>query len=78
MKEHLIHFFPFLNKEFRPLKENEIRSEEVFKELFPNEPIDISKLRAVYMFQQDGNKTFEVVDVPKAELKFERKTKGNV
>lgn len=52
MKKAMIHFFPFLKKEFRKLKEKEVKSEKVFKELFPDEPIDLVKLKAVYKFQQ--------------------------
>lgn len=62
MKEHLIHFFPFLNKEFRKLSDDELQSEEVFKELFPNEDIELYKLKAIAAFQKAEENTinFEV------------------
>ena len=50
-REYLLHFFPFLKKEFRRLDVSEITSEEVFKELFGNEKVDLSKLKAIYEFQ---------------------------
>ncbi|MHC0441019.1 hypothetical protein [Flavobacterium sp. 3-210] len=46
-------FFPFLKNEFRELKEIEIESEEVFKELFPDsDSVDLGLLKAVFQFQQ--------------------------
>ncbi|KAF2337238.1 hypothetical protein [Flavobacterium daemonense] len=49
----LKNFFPFLKNEFRELKETEIESEQVFKELFPdNESVDLGFLKAVFQFQQ--------------------------
>ena len=51
-KQHFINLFPFLRKEFRALKSNELKSEKVFSELFPNEPIDLSKLRTIKKFQE--------------------------
>lgn len=51
MREHLIHFFPFLNKEFRKLDKKELKNEKTFKELFPNEETDLSKLRTLYKYQ---------------------------
>ena len=51
-KEYLLHFFPFLKKEFRTLDKKEITSEETFKELFPEEKhFDSYKLKAIYEFQ---------------------------
>lgn len=84
MKEHLIHYFPFLNKEFRKLSEGELHSEEVFKELFPDEPIELHKLKAIFVYQNsnetntsyvaDTNGTLEVeVTVGKNKVK----AKGN-
>lgn len=61
MKEHLLHYFPFLKKEFRKLSDNELQSEEVFKELFPDdEVIDFSKLKAIAVFQKPSEMTFVV------------------
>jgi len=51
MKEHLIHYFPFLNKEFRKLDKKELKSEKTFKELFPDESVNLSKLTAIYKYQ---------------------------
>jgi len=51
-KEHLRRIFPFLKQPFRELSYKEITSETVFKELFPNEPIDLSKLKAIYEYQK--------------------------
>lgn len=55
-KEYLLHYFPFLKKEFRQIAKEEINSEETFKELFPNEVYDSSKLKAVYEYQSAGGK----------------------
>jgi hypothetical protein len=56
-KEHFIHFFPFLNKKYRDIELAEITSEATFKELFPGEEIDYSKLNAVYHYQNLEPKT---------------------
>ena len=48
----LKNFFPFLKNEFRELKKNEIESEKVFKELFPDEKTDLGFLKAVFEFQK--------------------------
>ncbi len=50
-KKHLKMFFPFLNKDFRLLKEDELNSEKTFKELFGNEPFDANKLDVIYKYQ---------------------------
>lgn len=50
-KEHLFHFLPFLRNDYRKLTKTETTSEEVFKELFPDEEIDLSKLEQIYAFQ---------------------------
>ena len=55
--EHTIstlkNYFPFLKNEFREIKKNEIESEEVFKELFPdNDNIDFGLLKAIYQYQE--------------------------
>ena len=55
-KEHLLHFFPFLKKEFRQIIKEEITSEETFKELFPDEVFDSYKLKAVFEYQNAGGK----------------------
>ena len=60
MKQHLLHFFPFLKKDFRTIEESEINSEETFKELFPDEPIDLYKLKAVAAYQKSNIQTFVV------------------
>jgi hypothetical protein len=59
MKEHFIHFFPFLNKPFRQLDKKELNSQKTFSELFPNEDFDASKLKAIFEFQK-GQKKNEV------------------
>ena len=51
-QQHFINLFPFLRKEFRILKLNELKKDSVFEELFPNEPIDHSKLRTIKKFQE--------------------------
>lgn len=51
-KQHFVNLFPFLRKEFRILKESEIKSEKVFKELFGDEQIDFTKLRTIKKFQE--------------------------
>lgn len=54
-KAHTIQHFktiiPYLNKEYRPLLKSELKSKEVFTELFGNEPFDENKLKAIYEFQ---------------------------
>lgn len=52
MKKIFIYFHPFLKKEFRNLKKYETKKVAVFRELFPDEPIDLTKLVAIYRFQQ--------------------------
>ena len=51
-KQHLLRLFPFLKKEFRPLDKKELKNEKTFLELFPNEDIDYSKLKAIYEYQK--------------------------
>jgi hypothetical protein len=44
---------PFLNEEFRTLKEDELDSEKVFAELFKGaKKIELYKLKAIYEFQK--------------------------
>jgi len=55
--EHTIsvlqNYFPFLKNEYRELKLNETESEEVFKELFPdNDNVDFGLLKAIFQYQQ--------------------------
>lgn len=76
MKEHLIHYFPFLNKEFRKLSDDELQSEETFKELFPDEPIELHKLRAIATFQR-LEETYILVSSDTPNVKIEVKTKRN-
>jgi hypothetical protein len=74
MKEHLKHFFPFLHKEFRKLEEKELQSEETFKELFPNEPIELYKLRTIYVYQNaDEVKVFVTSSEKQSTQKLDRK-----
>jgi len=71
-REHLLHFFPFLKKEFRRLDKKELKNEETFIELFGKEKVDFSKLRAVYEFQKtDVEKLVE-------EIKPKKKRNGKV
>ncbi|MFB9079429.1 hypothetical protein ACFFLS_06045 [Flavobacterium procerum] len=52
----LVNIFPFLKNVYRELKETELESEEVFKELFSdNDIVDFGLLKAVYKFQQLKN-----------------------
>lgn len=51
-KEHLNRFFPFLNREFREIKSDELESEETFRELFGDEQLDLNKLRVIFEFQK--------------------------
>lgn len=51
-KQHFINLFPFLRKEYRILKATELKKDSVFEELFPNEPINHSKLRTIKKFQE--------------------------
>jgi primase-polymerase (primpol)-like protein len=49
--EHLFHFLPFLRNDYRKLTKAETTSDDVFKELFPDEEIDLTKLEQIYAFQ---------------------------
>jgi hypothetical protein len=52
-RENLRRIHPFLRKDFRKLEESELKSEEVFKELFPNDnKIELYKLHAIYVLQK--------------------------
>jgi hypothetical protein len=52
-RENLRRVHPFLRKDFRKLEESELKSEEVFKELFPNDnKIELYKLHAIYVLQK--------------------------
>lgn len=52
-KQNLRRIHPFLRKDFRKLEESELKSEEVYKELFPNDKtIELYKLHAVYEIQR--------------------------
>lgn len=49
----LLSNFHFLKNKYRPLKENELKSSKVFIELFgEDEPIDFTKLNAIYEYQK--------------------------
>ena len=50
--EHLFHFLPFLKNEYRKITKEELNSEETFKELFPEEEIDLNKLEQIFEFQK--------------------------
>ena len=59
-KDNLKRFYPFLRKEFRIVKENEIDKPEVLKELFPDdENADQEWVRAIFKFQQCDTKNKE-------------------
>lgn len=79
MKEHLLHFFPFLHKEFRKLKESELQNKETFKEFFPNEPVELWKLRTIYVFQNLENelKVFVTSSEKQPVQRLDRKTIKN-
>lgn len=67
--EHLFHFLPFLRNDYRDLRKAELKSEKVFKELFPDETvIDLSKLEQIYRFQK---KIVESIDVKITETPTE-------
>lgn len=54
-KAHTIQHFktiiPYLNKDYRPLLKSELKSKEVFAELFGSETFDENKLKTIYQFQ---------------------------
>jgi len=50
-KDFLVNYYPFLRNEFRVLKQNELKSEKVLKELFGENETDLNKLQVVYAFQ---------------------------
>jgi len=50
-KEFLKQFHPFLRNEFRLVLKNELKSEEVLKELFGENETEFYKLDAVYAYQ---------------------------
>lgn len=52
-REHLRRVHPFLKNSFRKLDESELNSEEVFRELFPEDKtVEFYKLRAIYAIQR--------------------------
>ena len=52
IKDALLRVHPFLRTFYRVLKKDELESEEVFKELFPNElKFESYKLAAIYALQ---------------------------
>lgn len=52
-RDHLRRVHPFLRKEYRKLEESELNSEEVFKELFPEDKtVELYKLSAIYAIQK--------------------------
>lgn len=51
MKSNLREVHPFLNRKFRTVYKDEIKSKEVFAELFPNEPLQLFKLEAIWKYQ---------------------------
>lgn len=85
MKEHLKHFFPFLKTEFRKLEEGELQSELVFIELFPNEDIELWKLRTIFCYQnaeinpiiliEDSKGNIEAIQEDGTKLKVKRNAK---
>jgi len=50
-KAHFRRLFPYLENEYRKILFSEIKSKEVFAELFPNEEFDAEKLRRLYLYQ---------------------------
>lgn len=78
MKEHLIHYFPFLKKEFRKLDKKELKSKETFEELFPNEPIEFSKLKAIYYYQSIDLKIEVTTDIVDKQNIIKVKKNGKV
>lgn len=54
-KAHTIQHFktiiPYLRKDYRPLLKSELKSKEVFAELFGSELFDENKLKTIYAFQ---------------------------
>jgi hypothetical protein len=50
-KEHFKTIIPYLRKDYRPLLKSELKSKEVFIELFGAEKFDENKLKTVYAFQ---------------------------
>lgn len=53
IKSSLLRSFPFLRNKYRELKPDELKDEDVFKELFgENEKVELYKLNAVYEFQR--------------------------
>ena len=52
IKEALLRVHPFLKQPFRKITAEESTSEEVCKELFPNDKkIELYKLHAIYVYQ---------------------------
>tara|TARA_R110000744_G_scaffold121116_2_gene225528 strand:+ start:247 stop:477 length:231 start_codon:yes stop_codon:yes gene_type:complete len=53
IRENLRRVHSFLRKDFRIVEESELNSEEVFKELFPEDKtVQLYKLRAIYEIQK--------------------------
>ena len=49
--QHFKTIIPYLRKEYRPLLKSELKSKEVFTELFGSETFDENKLKTIYAFQ---------------------------
>lgn len=49
--EHFKTIIPYLRKEYRTLLKSELKSKEVFAELFGSETFDENKLKTIYEFQ---------------------------
>lgn len=50
-KSHLKRLFPFLENEYRKINKDELKSKDVFTELFPGEDFDAEKLRRLFLYQ---------------------------
>ena len=64
MKNLLRLFHPFLNEKFRTIYADELKSEELFKELFPNEEVQLWKLETIWKYQ---GKTKRLKEEPKTK-----------
>lgn len=51
-KENLRNYHRFLNDEFPIVLKKDTDSEKLFKELFPNEPVSLWKLEAIFEYQK--------------------------
>lgn len=68
MKGILRQVHPFLNNKFRTVYQDELKSKEVFNELFSSEPTALWKLEAIWKYQDKPTRKVEPKPKPNAKV----------